>query len=145
MVGVAALGEPGGPSGSQGGVAANPAFAASPDPYRPPDSAAVGAAAVGSVAVAASPNQGPPQGVGPSAGTRQPLMDTGMGMDPTADIGVPYEPPKIPRPPEISAAEIEASIAETPVISSAVSDTGKFFIYFLLSLLLIFLYIYSFI
>lgn len=127
MVGVEALGEPGGPSGSQGGVAANPAFAASPDPYRPPDSAAAAG-----VAVAAAPNQGPPQGVGTSAGTQQPVMDTGMGMDPSADTGVPYVAPKIPRPPEISAAELEASIAETPIISSAVSDTGKF-IYFYFS------------
>ena len=116
MTGVEALGEPGGPLGLQGGVTVKPSYPGAAVQY----SQQTGGPGQSPQAMSSGPQQDPRMGPMPGG------PDPGPGLvgDPSADSGVPYEKPRIPRPPEVSAAEIEAAIADTPVISSAVSDTG---------------------
>ena len=120
MMGVEALGEPGRSLGQQKGNGPRDQFPASPDPYSPVKPTAT-VYSPGPPVVPDTPAQVQAQpSVAPVA------ADPAMAADPAADAVIPYEPPRIPRPPEVSAAEIEASIADTPVLSSAVSDTGEF-------------------
>ena len=129
MMGVEALGETGRSSGLQKGPGLGAPFpaSASPDPYGPvkPSAKTYNPGQAPGVSVPAIPVQ---QQAGGAIVAMEPGMGgmTGMaGMGPAADMGVPYTPPRIPPPPEVSAAEIERAIAETPIISSPVSDTGK--------------------
>ena len=121
IMGVEALGESRGTShgaaGLQGNAAANPSFPGAAAQYNQqqadPGQPGQGMSSV----LLQDPRMGPMSGgagLGPS-----------VAGDPSADQGVPYQQPRIPRPPEVSAREIEAAIADTPIISSAVSDTGK--------------------
>ena len=98
---------PSGPAGLQGNAGVAPSFPAASAEYAQ-QLAASGQSVQGmSSGLLQDPRMGP------------------MAGDPTVDQSIPYEPPRIPPPPEVSAREIEAAIADSPIISSAVSDTGN--------------------